>query len=113
MVKIVAWTNSKILRTEVTEMFGKYVQNLSVIITVFLSSVSSNITVQAFLHMFLLGSISLLMKDLLLKFQTLVSPRYLKEIFLYLKCLPTNTNAKNMLAVKMRSLLPKCNISLE
>lgn len=68
----------KILRTEMTEMFGKYLQNLAVIITVILSSVSSNITVQAFLHMFLLGSISPLMKDLL-KFQTLVSPRYLKR----------------------------------
>lgn len=68
----------KILRTEMTEMFGKYLQNLAVIITVILSSVSSNIAVQAFLHMFLLGSIFPVMKDLL-KFQTLVSPRYLKR----------------------------------
>lgn len=66
-----------------TAMFRKYTQSLTVIITVFLSSISSNITVQGFLHMFLLGSISLLMKDLLLKSQTLVSPRDLKEIFLF------------------------------
>lgn len=89
-------------------------QGLTVIIKAFLSNVSSNITVHAFLHMFLLGSISPVMKDLLsLKFQTLVFPRYLKEIFLNLKCLPANTTAKNMLAVEMRSWFLKCTISSE
>lgn len=89
-------------------------QGLTVIIKAFLSSVSSNITVHAFLHMFLPSSISPVMKDLLsLKFQTLIFPRYLKEIFLNLKCLPANTAAKNMLAVKMRGCFLKCTISLE
>lgn len=95
-------------------LLGKSVQGLTVIIKAFLSNVSSNITVHAFLHMFLLGSISPVMKDLLsLKFQTLVFPRYLKEIFLNLKCLPANTTAKNMLAVEMRSWFLKCTISSE
>lgn len=87
--------------------------NATLKLIVYLSRISSMGTVHAFSRQVSVGSIFPMGKDLSLKFQTLVSPRYLKEIFLNLKCLPANTTAKSMLAVKMRSLFPKYTISLE
>lgn len=104
----------KFLEQKWRKCLGKDVQDLIVTIQAFLSGGSSNVTARAFLRLFLLGSIFPVMRDVLsLKFQTWVFPRYLKEIFLNVKCLLANTTAKNMLAVKMRSLFLKCTISLE